>query len=103
VTSTNTGVPDISGSVYNKTQVSKTGPSSIMSWGQASGSLLFPDWSVSGAAGRGIPYAGFAVGVESVFLSHRVPPAVSAPEGAAGVGAALYAAHTAPRELCPGC
>lgn len=30
VTSSNTGVPDISGSVYNKTQVSNAGPSSLM-------------------------------------------------------------------------
>lgn len=30
VTSSNTGVPDISGSVYNKTQVSNAGPSFLM-------------------------------------------------------------------------
>lgn len=37
MTSSNTGVPDISGSVYNKTQVSKAGPSSLMARGQADG------------------------------------------------------------------
>ncbi|XP_009586369.1 PREDICTED: ubiquitin-associated protein 2-like, partial [Fulmarus glacialis] len=52
VTSSNTGVPDISGSVYNKTQVSNAGPSSLMAFkkneARPVAPLLFPGRSVSG-------------------------------------------------------
>lgn len=64
VTSSNTGVPDISGSVYNKTQVSSAGPSSP-SWPEADGPTCSP--------------AHGPTGVESPPLSHR--SAVSAPCG----------------------
>lgn len=79
MTSSNTGVPDISGSVYNKTQVSDTGPSSLVRRSRPMAVPaehwwlgLLPGWLVSGSAAMTfLTLALFAVGEESRSLSHQ--------------------------------
>lgn len=90
VTSSNTGVPDISGSVYNKTQVSSAGPSSP-SRPEADGPGLFPGPWAPGSAGCGssaLAVCGWS------GVSPSVPPLLPCqlPAAAAGIGTALHAA-----------
>lgn len=74
MTSSNTGVPDISGSVYNKTQVSNAVLSSCLALAQADGPLVFTGSQGQQAMAFLIL---FAVGVESNPLSHHFCPVSS--------------------------